>query len=137
MLINDENGPTLLSWRNDPHAGTGWQVPGGIVRFKETFEERIGKVAESEIGREVRFEPAPIALHQVILRDRDLRGHFISLLFQCFVPATFLPANIGLAPEEAGYPMWHERCPANLLQVQDMYRKFIDVGGGVKEHANR
>ena len=126
LLIKDEKGRTLLSWRNDRHTGTGWHVPGGILRFKETFEERVAKVAETEIGCEVRFQPSPIALHQVILRDRDIRGHFISLLYKCFVPGEFEPPNIGLSPEDPGFLAWHERCPENLLQIQDMYRKFIE-----------
>lgn len=37
LLIKDEDGRTLLSWRNDQYAGKGWHLPGGIVRFKETL----------------------------------------------------------------------------------------------------
>ena len=48
--IKDENERTLLSWRDDQFTGSGWHVPGGIVRFKETMEARLGKVAETEIG---------------------------------------------------------------------------------------
>ncbi|MDB4264988.1 hypothetical protein N9893_02880, partial [bacterium] len=50
LLIKDEDGRTLLAWRDDLYSGTGWHVPGGIVRFKETFESRVLKVAEIEIG---------------------------------------------------------------------------------------
>ena len=137
LLIKDENGRTLLAWRNDLYTGKGWHIPGGIVRFKETFEERIGQVAQAEIGTEVRFEPAPIALYQSIHRDRDIRGHFISLLYKCVLPSTFKPLNEGLSPEDAGYLMWHDRCPENLLRVQDMYKKFIDNAGGIQAYANR
>src|SRR5208283_5853271 len=66
LLIKDEKGRTLLSWRNDQYAGMGWHIPGGIVRFKETLETRVQKVAEAEIGTAVQFNPTPIALHQII-----------------------------------------------------------------------
>jgi hypothetical protein len=46
LLIKDEKGRTLLSWRDDAYAGKGWHVPGGIVRFKESLETRIRRVAE-------------------------------------------------------------------------------------------
>lgn len=126
LLIKDENGRTLLSWRNDPYSGLGWHIPGGIVRFKETLETRVEKVAEAEIGRSVRFDPSPIALHQSIHHERDIRGHFISLLYKCFLPGAFSPSNTGLSPQDAGYLAWHDGCPVNLLQVHEIYRKYID-----------
>ncbi|MBF0329411.1 MAG: NUDIX domain-containing protein [Nitrospirae bacterium] len=127
LLIKDENGRTLLAWRDDRYSGTGWHVPGGIVRFKETFEERIRKVAETEIGSDISFEfdPAPIALNQLINKDRDLRGHFISVLYKCFVPSRFVPENKGLSPEDAGYLRWHDHCPSNLIKYHEIYRAFI------------
>jgi len=60
LLIKDENGRTLLSWRDDSFAGAGWHLPGGIVRFKEKLEERVLKVAETEIGTVVEFDPVPV-----------------------------------------------------------------------------
>ena len=41
LLVYNKQGQFLLTRRNDPHCGVGWHVPGGCVRFKETFEERI------------------------------------------------------------------------------------------------
>jgi colanic acid biosynthesis protein WcaH len=126
LLIKDENGRTLLSWRDDQYAGTGWHIPGGIVRFKERLETRVEKVAETEIGTAVRFDPTPVALHQIIYHEHQIRGHFISLLYKCFLPGTFEPRNRGLAPEDAGYLAWHDHCPVNLLDIQEIYRKYID-----------
>src|SRR4030042_2731238 len=40
LLIKDENGRTLLAWRDDQYSGKGWHVPGGIGRFKEPLERR-------------------------------------------------------------------------------------------------
>ncbi len=36
LLMQDEAGRTLLTWRADEHFGAGWHVPGGIIRFEET-----------------------------------------------------------------------------------------------------
>ena len=126
LLVKDESGRTLLAWRDDPYAGTGWHVPGGIVRFKETLESRVEKVAASEIGAAVQFDPTPIVLHQFLHPERATRGHFISLLYKCSLSGTFKPLNEGLSPHDAGYLCWHDHCPDNLLPVQEVYRKYID-----------
>lgn len=126
LLIKDENGRTLLSWRDDQYCGKGWHIPGGIVRFRETFETRIKKVAATEIGMEIIFEKEPIAIKQCINRNRDIRGHFISILFKCFLSNRFVPQNKKLSMTDAGYLMWHDTCPDNLLSVQEMYRNYIN-----------
>ncbi|MEI7429021.1 MAG: NUDIX domain-containing protein [Betaproteobacteria bacterium] len=125
LLIQDERGRTLLAWRDDEHAGTGWHIPGGIVRFKEAIAERIRKVALSEIGTKVDFNPEPMALNEMIHHDRDLRGHFISLLYRCHLDSSFIPANHALTPVDAGYLQWHESCPDNMITYHDVYRKYI------------
>jgi hypothetical protein len=125
LLIHDEAGRTLLAWRNDRYAGVGWHVPGGIVRFKERLESRLEKVAASEIGAPVQWQPVPIAVHQFIHATRAVRGHFISLLFQCFLSGCFQPPNLGLSCTDAGYLMWHDSCPETILPVQDVYRNYI------------
>jgi len=81
LLIKDEKQRTLLAWRDDPHCGRGWHVPGGIVRFRETLEARIQKVAETELGCAVNYDLKPIAINEIIKAERTVRGHFISLWF--------------------------------------------------------
>ncbi|HYA42707.1 MAG TPA: NUDIX domain-containing protein [Syntrophobacteraceae bacterium] len=125
LLIKDEKGRTLLAWRDDQYAGKGWHVPGGIVRFKETFETRLRKVAEAEIGADISFSPAPVAINQMINRNCDIRGHFISILYNCFLSSTFLPPNKGLSMNDRGYLMWHESCPTNLIIWHEIYREYI------------
>lgn len=125
LLIKDENGRTLLSWRNDQYCGEGWHVPGGIVRFRETLETRVKKVAETEIGVNVDFDMVPIAVNQCIHHERDIRSHFVSILYKCSLPSTFIPENKGLSQENAGYLMWHDFCPDHLINFHEMYRKFI------------
>ncbi|MEI6826593.1 MAG: hypothetical protein WCK54_13445 [Desulfuromonadales bacterium] len=126
LLIKDECGRTLLSWRDDPYTGEGWHIPGGIVRFKESLESRVTKVAQTEIGTSIQFDPVPIAVHQSIHNEREIRGHFISFLYKCFLPSTFKPANKEMSYKDRGYLFWHASCPENLLGVHEIYKKFIN-----------
>jgi len=128
LLIQDENGRTLLAWRDDQYAGQGWHIPGGILRFKETLETRILQVAISEIGQPIDFDPAPIAIHQMVHKSRDIRGHFLSFLYQCTLPSLFVPRNVGKKPGDSGYLAWHEHTLSDLLPVHEVYRAFIDPG---------
>jgi ADP-ribose pyrophosphatase YjhB (NUDIX family) len=127
LLIRDNHGGTLLTWRDDPYYEPGWHVPGGIVRFKEKMEDRVRAVARNELGATVEFESTPIAIREVIRPDQETRGHFVSLLFRC---------SLGSPPDEkygylSGRPKpgeweWHARCPENIIQEHEMYRRFID-----------
>lgn len=130
LLIKDERGRTLLSWRNEKYTGIGWHVPGGIVRFKEILETRIKIVAETEIGTEVRFDRTPLAIHQIIHPSQNIRGHFISFLYKCFLESTFIPQNNGLSRNDNGYLAWHDSCPRPLFAFHEIYRNHIDASGG-------
>ncbi len=126
LLIQDEKRRTLLSWRNERYTGIGWHVPGGIIRFKENLATRIRKVAESEIGAEVGFEPTPIAINEIIHPNQEIRGHFISLLYRCFIHEAYIPQNKGLTRNDNGYIAWHDSCPEPLFKYHEIYRNFID-----------
>jgi colanic acid biosynthesis protein WcaH len=125
LLIKDESGRTLLSWRDDRYAGKGWHLPGGIVRFRETLETRVRKVAESEIGRPVDFDPLPLAVNEIIHNEHKIRSHFVSILYRCSLPSAFIPGNKGLSEVDSGYLKWHAACPDNLLKWHTIYRKFL------------
>jgi colanic acid biosynthesis protein WcaH len=124
LLIKDEKGRTLLSWRDDQYCGKGWHIPGGVVRFKERLETRIKKVVEEEIGTKVKFEKKPVEINEIILKPK-IRGHFISFLYRCYLPSDFIPFNKGLNMTDAGYLMWHNVCPDNLIKCHERYRKYI------------
>ena len=125
LLIKDKNGRTLLSWRDDSISGKGWHLPGGIVRFKETLEARIKKVAETEVGMPVDFDPTPLAINQIIKREYKNRAHFISVLYKCSISSTFVPKNKGLLSSDPGYLKWHNSCPKDLLKFQEFYKKYL------------
>jgi len=125
LLIQDETSRTLLAWRDSfIWEGAGWHIPGGVVRYKETFEERLLKVAESEIGQAIEYDSDPIVTREVIC-PQDTRGHFVSILYRCFISRDFVPANEGLAPTDDGYLQWHTEPPLNLLKSQEMYRQYL------------
>jgi len=125
LLIKDEKGRTLLAWRDDQYAGKGWHIPGGIVRFRETFEDRIRKVAETEIGISVKYDLNPITIKELINKTQLIRGHFISILYRCFLSSSFSPENKEMSITTPGYLKWHDNCPNDLLKIQDVYRKYL------------
>jgi len=128
LLIKDENSRTLLSWRNDPISGKGWHIPGGVLRLKETLEDRARKVAELEIGaiigKEMTIKNVPIKIMQCIIEQKE-RCHFISFLYECYLSSSFIPYNKDLSINDAGFLMWHDKCPDNLLDTQEIYREYI------------
>ena len=125
LLIKDEVHGTLLTWRDDHYYETGWHVPGGIIRFKETFSERIHAVAREELDISVVHNPVPIAINEVIHPTKAIRGHFISLLFSCR-PTSPLTATLAAHTHPTkGQWQWHKTCPPNLIPVHNMYRPYL------------
>src|SRR5258706_16121650 len=92
LLISDEQGRVLLTWRDDEIHGTGWHVPGGMIRFKETAAERIRATALEELGAEVAFDETPV-VEQIIEAVRKNRGHHVALVYRC---------RLVTGPNEAG-----------------------------------
>ena len=125
LMIKDECGRILLSWRDDQYSGKGWHIPGGIIRFKETIEERIYQVSINEVGCVVEYDPVPLTVKQVIHKDRNKRAHFISLLFNCRLPGCYQPDNHGLTLEDPGYLMWHYGVPEQFLACHNIYRQYL------------
>jgi len=127
LLIKNKKGHTLLTWRHDQFHGPAWHIPGGVIRFKENIEDRIERVAESELGCKVRFLPTPINVRNMINQTRDIRGHFISLMYLCELIDEPDPSRKYISNEpKAGQWAWHETAPKNLLTVHEPFRVFIN-----------
>jgi ADP-ribose pyrophosphatase YjhB (NUDIX family) len=125
LLIQDQHGRTLLTWRDDEFHGAGWHVPGGIIRFKETAADRIRACARQELGVEVAFEGAPIMVHESI-RAEAPRGHSIGLLFRCRLLGEPDAARQAVSdPPRVGHWRWHQHYPHNLLSVQHAYARYF------------
>ena len=125
LLIQDDRGRTLLTWRDDEFFGAGWHVPGGIIRYKETAADRIRACAREELGADVSFEPAPLLVAETIRAGRDARPLHLAALS---LPADRSPldeAKRAGAPLRPGDWQWHERCPDDLLDVQRQYARFF------------
>jgi len=126
LLINNAQGQTLLTWRHDNFYGPGWHIPGGIIRFKEKIAQRITAVAHLELGCQVNFRPEPLTIQEVMAPHRDVRGHFISMLYECTLsspPSSELKFSSGVPKN--GQWQWHDQCPDNLITVHEMYRQYI------------
>lgn len=81
LFVIDEEGEVLLSWRDDEYCGTGWHIPGGIIRHGEKMRERLEKTAEAELGFIPAFEETPCKITEIFL-EQEYRNHFISHLFR-------------------------------------------------------
>jgi ADP-ribose pyrophosphatase YjhB (NUDIX family) len=129
LLIRDAGGRTLLTWRDDGYEySPGWHIPGGIIRYKESREERVQAVALKELGASVRFRKEPLAVKEIIHPERENRGHFISLLYLCELetpPDDSLRFHAGTPL--AGQWAWHAGAPSDLIPVHDMYRPFMEL----------
>lgn len=127
LLIKNKLGQSLLTWREDQFYGPGWHIPGGIIRFKESIEDRICKVALTELGCKVRFAPEPINVRSLVNKERDIRGHFISLLYLCELESAPDQKRIfdGASPK-GGQWAWHDGAPENLIKPHEFFRNFID-----------
>lgn len=128
LLVKDTAGRTLLTWRSDRFYGPGWHIPGGIIRFKEKIADRIQKVAELELGCRVRFGAEPIKVQEIMNQERDVRGHFISMLFLCQLDGEPDSSRkvISDMPQN-GQWAWHDAAPSNLIRQHEFFREFIDA----------
>lgn len=127
LLVRDKVGRVLLTWRDDEFYGPGWHVPGGIIRFKETAAARIAAVARNEFGAEVIADDKPCLVSEVRSSYRDIRGHFISLLYPCQIKSP-LDSELDathVSPQN-GMWRWHTICPSNLIEQHEIYREIID-----------
>lgn len=132
LLVYNSKGQFLLTKRNDPHCGIGWHVPGGCIRFKETLDTRIRKVAKSELGLvDFTYEKNPIKVFEIFsteeryIDNQDERAHFITIVYKCYAPDGFELCNGNKAEYEAGYVKWFKKLPDDFLPIQSCYQELI------------
>lgn len=76
-IINNKK-EILLTWRDDQW-WKGWHFPGGLLRYRESFKERIEKVSDQELG-------IKITSHKFLFPkdcNQGSRGPVVSLFFLC------------------------------------------------------
>jgi ADP-ribose pyrophosphatase YjhB (NUDIX family) len=126
LLVKDDNGRTLLTWRDDDYYGAGWHIPGGVIRYKEHARDRIQKVAEQELGCAVLADPVPMLIQEAF-DQRPERGHFISLLYKCRLAGEPAPGLRAIDVPAKGQWRWHDQVPPDLLPVHLPYARFIEA----------
>lgn len=132
LLVMNEKGQILLSWRDDPHCGRGWHVPGGCIRFMETMEERIQKTAVCELGENVIPDMESVKVIEILekqnrdgILDQRERAHFITLAIRCRALPDYVIPEERRQEGKAGCLRWFDELPENLLPVQKFYRKLV------------
>lgn len=128
LLVVNHNNEKLLTWRHDSFYGPGWHIPGGIIRFKERWEDRIHLVALKELGVDVRCDQSPLCVTEIFNESRDVRGHFISMLFQCSLlkELPLIARSIGKDFAEVGQWHWFEKMPENTISQHHRFRRLFD-----------
>ncbi|MBE7209494.1 MAG: hypothetical protein INR65_00605 [Gluconacetobacter diazotrophicus] len=123
LLVRDDRNRVLLSWRSDAF-GSGWHVPGSIIRHREEIAHRIASCAADEFGCPLTVSDRPVALIQIF----DDRGHSMSLCFPATLTGT--PARPLIAEHdepEAGDLCWFDAVPDRLYPSHLVYRNVIDA----------
>ena len=133
LVVFNSKGQILLAMRDDPHCGKGWHIPGGCVRFKETIDSRIKKVAQSELNlTDFTYDKDPMKVFEIMwdkdqrnLDNDDERAHFITLAYKCYAPDSYVIVNQGKSETEVGYLRWFDKLPDDLLKIQNSYRDIL------------
>ena len=121
LLVRDDVKGVLLAWRDDPF-GTGWHVPGSIIRHREEIAHRVAACASEEFGCPVIVGDRAIALVQIF----DDRGHSVSICYPATLqghPGRRVVAE-GESPE-VGDLCWFTRVPAQLYPSHLVYRDIL------------
>ena len=132
LLVYNSKGQFLLTKRDDPYCGKGWHVPGGCIRFKETCEERIRKVALGELGiSKLTIHKDPVKMFEIIehdkrpIKNQNERAHFITLVYKCEVDDSYKIDNGDRTESDVGFIKWFDSLPDDLLSIQNCYREII------------
>ena len=132
LLVYNSKGQFLLSFRDDRHCGRGWHIPGGCIRFKESIESRIRKVAESELNlTDFQFDKEPLKVFEIICNEhrnidnQDERAHFVTLVYKCYAPDSYHIDNKGKTESDSNYLKWFDKLPDDLLDIQQCYKEII------------
>jgi colanic acid biosynthesis protein WcaH len=126
LLIRDDAGRTLLTWREDRFSGAGWHIPGGIIRYKEKIAERVAKVALTELSACLIPEPKLLAVNEFHIPGRRERAHFISFLYECKLDGNLDGRMAHLSGDPSpGQWRWFGSAPEELLPCHRVYEQYL------------
>ena len=125
LLVADGSGRRLLAWREDEY-GAGWHIPGGIIRWGETIQNRINEVARLEMGATVTTTDQPALITQFL----SARGTFISMLYHCSLSSAVREREVRFSADASrglhGQLYWFAGVPENLYPAHDVYRHLLE-----------
>lgn len=123
LLVQDEEKRVLLAWRDDAF-GTGWHVPGSIIRHREEIGHRIRACAEEEFGCDLAVAERPVALIQIF----DDRGHSVSLCYTAALRGSPGRRVVGEGDrQQLGSLRWFDEVPGALYPSHLVYRSVIEA----------
>ena len=127
LLIVNDQGQLLLERRKDPWFQESWHIPGGCMRYGESFTHCVQQTALREIGTEVLCDREPITVRNVIRGvapegqfPRE-RGHNVAILFRCRLPDGFAIQNHGKTVRDDGFLRWFDKLPEDFMAIQHSY----------------
>ena len=105
------------------HAADGNVVAPEGVGFST---DRLAKVAELELGAQISSNLVPLLITEIMHPSRDVRGHFISLLYECAITS----GPLGECYSQNGQPKngqwaWFSEAPSELIHQHEVYKPFI------------
>jgi colanic acid biosynthesis protein WcaH len=87
---------------------------------------RVHAVAKNELGATIEFSKDPLAVNEIMSTSRDVRGHFISLLYECKLTSPLDPDHeYKSGVVRNGEWAWHATCPDNLIPAHKVYKRYI------------
>ena len=130
LLVQDDLGRTLLSWRDESlfenNLRSAWHIPGGIIRLRETISERLHKVAMNEMrGKLISFSKEPLKVGQFIDHYTKNRSHHIGLLYKCKLENNYEIDNKNLNFGDSGFLEWHSSPPDDFHSHQLVYKGYF------------
>ena len=127
LLVTNSRGQLLLSRRNDRFFEKSWHIPGGCLRYGDSFAKRITETAERELRAKVSFDEQPLAVRNVwrganaSQEHPNERGQNIAILFACRLPEDYQIENFGKQEDEDGYLKWFDTLPVDFMKIQHVY----------------
>lgn len=123
LFVIDETGKVLLAWRDDEYCGTGWHIPGGIIRHGETMRKRLEETAKQELGFIPVFENNPCRITEIFLNQK-YRNHFISHLYKCRCREENVKTVKETGSHNVGDLCWFDHY-AGLVYSQSTYEEYL------------
>lgn len=108
MVVANQRGEILLTYRRDSF-WQGWHFPGGLLRFKESFFNRIKITAREELGVKLLSAKFLFPLNYI----NSARGHDVSFVFLCQIKGK----------PKAG--RWFKAMPKNIIQEHRLLFKEL------------